>query len=222
MIACCTFDIDLLGPTFDRHPELSVDVEGIHAGRSVPLRVVFWGEGVPATELESTLRTDRTVTTVEVLSRLSNSTLYRSTHPPELQVAAAYNAAIEHDVLALAATSDGDGWNLRLAIPDREALSTFCRQCERHGIDVSVVSIRDRDATTLENEFGLTTAQRELLALAWRRDYFSIPRKTSLSALATELDITQQAASERLRRGLWNLLSNTVCENDTNGKCRQQ
>ncbi|CCQ33968.1 hypothetical protein [Halorhabdus tiamatea] len=41
MIACCTFDVDLLGPTFDRHPECAVDVEGIDAGQSVPLRLVY-------------------------------------------------------------------------------------------------------------------------------------------------------------------------------------
>ncbi|ACV11972.1 Bacterio-opsin activator HTH domain protein [Halorhabdus utahensis DSM 12940] len=219
MIACCTFDADLLGPTFEEHAELSVTVEGIDAGRAVPLRLVFWAHGVSPAKLDATLRSDRTVATVDRLSTTPSGTLYRSIHHAGLPSVAVYNAAIEHDALVLAATSDGDGWNVRLRIPDREELSMLCDRCEQLGIGVSVVSIRDRDAATLDDEFGLTTSQRELLSLAWDRGYFSIPRDTSLSELACELEISQQAASERLRRGLWKLVSNTVCEDDTNEDC---
>jgi len=219
MIACCTFDAALLAPTFERFPGLSVDVEGIDAGRSVPLRLVFWARGAPQGELEAALRSDRTVATVDRLSSTPSGTLYRSTHHAALPAVAVYNAAIEHDALLLAATSEGDGWNVRLRIPDRNELSAFCDRCAQLDVDVSVVSIRDRDAAALEDEFGLTASQRELLALAWDRGYFSIPRDASLSELAAELDISQQAASERLRRGLWTLVSNTVCEVDANANC---
>lgn len=215
MIACCTFDVDLLRPTFDRHSELSVDVEGIDAGRAVPLRVVFWARGVTRDDLEATLRSDRTIATVEALSASTAGTLYRSTHHADEPTVAAYNAAIEHDVLVLTASSEGDGWNVRLRVPDRDALSAFCARCETHDVDVTVVSIRDRDTVALNDEFDLTAPQRELLALAWKQGYFAIPRETTLSELAADLDISQQAASERLRRGLWNLVSNTVCETDT-------
>lgn len=220
MIACCTFDADLLGPTFEQHDSLSVSVEGIDAGRAVPLRLVFWARGVAPTLLDETLRADGTVATVDRLSATPSGALYRSTHRADLPAVAVYNAAIEHDVLILAATNDGDGWSVRLRIPDRESLSVFCDRCETLGVHVSVASIRDRDATTFEDEFGLTPSQRELLALAWDRGYFSIPRDASLAELAAELGISQQAASERLRRGLRTMVSNTVCEGDTDTNCR--
>lgn len=220
MIACCTLDVDLLGPTFDRHREFVVDIEGIDAGQSVPLRLVFWARGVDDDTLEATLRSDPTVATVERLSSTPSGTLYRSTHRGDLPAVAAYNAAIEHDALVLAGKSDGDGWNVRLRIPEWEALSAFCDRCAQLGVDVSVLSIRDRQETALDDEFGLTTSQRELLALARDRGYFSIPRDVSLAELAAELGISQQAASERLRRGLRTMVSNTVCEDDARVNCR--
>lgn len=220
MIACCTFDTDLLGPTFESHPDLSIDVEGIDAGRAVPLRLVFWARGVPPTTLESTLQSDRTVATVDRLSTEASGALYRTTHHANLPAVDVYNAAIEHDALVLSAASDGDGWNVRLRIPGRAELGVFCDRCEHLGVGVSVVSIRDRNTATFEDEFCLTASQRELLVLAWDRGYFAIPRDTSLSELASELDISQQAASERLRRGLWTLVSNTVCEDDVDANCR--
>ncbi|WEL22726.1 helix-turn-helix domain-containing protein [Halorhabdus sp. BNX81] len=219
MIACCTFDAELLGPTFEQHPELSVDVEGIDAGQSVPLRLFFWARGVAGDELRAALRSDRTVSAVEQLSSTPSGTLYRSIHDASLPTVAVYNAAIEHDALLLAATSEGDGWNVRFRIPDRNKLSAFCSHCEQIGVDVTVASIRDHDAAALDDEFGLTPSQRELLMLAWDRGYFSIPRDTSLSELAAEFDISQQAASERLRRGLWTLVSKTVCEDNASADC---
>nr|WP_044950765.1 helix-turn-helix domain-containing protein [Halorhabdus tiamatea] len=181
--------------------------------------MVFWAHGVDDDTLEATLRADPTVATVKRLSSKASGTLYRSTHA-DLPTVAVYNAAIEHDVLVLAGSSDGDGWNVRLRIPDREALSVFCDRCAQLGVDVSVRSIRDRNEAPLDDEFGLTTSQRELLALAWDRGYFSIPRDASLSELAAELGISQQAASERLRRGLRTMVSNTVCEDDVIANCR--
>lgn len=218
MIACCTFDADLLAPTFARFPTLSVEVEGMDAGRSVPLRLFFQAQGVAAEDLEATLRADRTVATVSRLSSTPAGTLYRTIHHADLPTVSVYNAAIEHDALLLAAASDGDGWDVRMRIPDRDALAAFCDTCRDLDVDVSVASIRDRDVA-VDDEFGLTPSQRELLTLAWDRGYFSIPREASLSELATELGISQQAASERFRRGLWTLVSNTICENDQDANC---
>ena len=56
--------------------------------------------------------------------------------------------------------------------------------------------------------FGLTNEQREAIVLALKRGYFKIPREVQMQALADELDITQQAFSERLWRGLEKVLVN--------------
>ncbi|MFC3960273.1 helix-turn-helix domain-containing protein [Halovivax cerinus] len=57
---------------------------------------------------------------------------------------------------------------------------------------------------------GLTDEQREALRIAYERGYFEIPRRTSLDALADELDIAASSVSERLRRAQTQLVQETV------------
>ncbi|MUV89266.1 hypothetical protein GJ629_04600 [Halapricum sp. CBA1109] len=49
-----------------------------------------------------------------------------------------------------------------------------------------------------------------MLQLAVRRGYFTIPREVTLSELAAELDLSSQAASERLRRGIRTLVQTVL------------
>ncbi|WP_210408922.1 helix-turn-helix domain-containing protein [Halorhabdus rudnickae] len=221
MIACCRFDAEVLQPTFAEYPDLSLELEGLHAGESTPFRLVFWARGVPAADLDASLADDPTVEDVRRLATTAEAPLYRTIHPGDLPAVSIYNAAIEHDALLLAAISDGEGWDVRFRIPDRDALSALCERCRDLGVRVDVTSIHDRDEATCYG-FGLTPSQREIVTLAWNRGYFSVPRETTLASLANELDISQQAASERLRRGLWVLVSNTVCERDADGTADRQ
>jgi predicted DNA binding protein len=57
---------------------------------------------------------------------------------------------------------------------------------------------------------GLTDGQREALRTAYEMGYFEIPRGASLKQVATELDISASAASERLRRAQTELIEETV------------
>ncbi|WP_181685987.1 helix-turn-helix domain-containing protein [Halorhabdus salina] len=195
-----------------------IEIEGMDGGESVPLRLVFWARGATAKALDGALAADRTVADAERLTSTDDAILYRSIHSADMSTTAVYNAAISHDAVLLAATSDGDGWDVRMRVPDRDALSGFVDQCHQLGVDVAVNSIRDQDQMSRYG-FGLTPSQREILTLAWDRGYFSVPRETSLGDLAADLDISQQAASERLRRGLWQLVSNTVCEREPATNC---
>lgn len=221
MIACCTFDTPILGPTFAQCPDLSIEVEGLDPGKAAPLRLIFWARGVSAAELDDALAADDTVIDATKLTTADDAILYQSMHPEEMPEVEIYEASIANDALLLAATSDGDGWDARMRIPDRESLSALCDRCKELGVQVQVNAIRDRDTVTRYG-FGLTPSQREIVALAWDKGYFSVPRESSLADLAGELGISQQAASERLRRGLWVLVSNTVCERDEVAECDRQ
>ncbi|MFB6202764.1 MAG: helix-turn-helix domain-containing protein [Halorhabdus sp.] len=215
MIVCCRFDVGVLDQTFAKYPDLSVDVEWLHGSESIPLRLVFWASGVPGTKLDAALAADPTVEDRRRLTSVDDQTLYRTRHAADSPAVTVYNAAIEHDAVLLASSNDGEGWDVRFRIPDRNTLSRFCQHCREFDIEVDVTSIHDRDVTTCAG-FGLTDAQRDIIALAWERGYFAVPRETSLSALGAELGVTQQAASERLRRGLSALVSHTVCERRSN------
>ena len=49
--------------------------------------------------------------------------------------------------------------------------------------------------------FGLTDTQYEALLTATEAGYFSVPRDTKLEEIADELDVSEQTASEHIRKG---------------------
>lgn len=47
----------------------------------------------------------------------------------------------------------------------------------------------------------MTDDQREALEAALQKGYYAIPSEATMAEIASDLDISQQALSERLRRG---------------------
>jgi predicted DNA binding protein len=59
-------------------------------------------------------------------------------------------------------------------------------------------------------QWNLTDKQRLALMTAYEAGYFTVPRTTSLTDLADGFDITHQAFSRRLMRGLDSVLTHTL------------
>ncbi len=110
----------------------------------------------------------------------------------------------------LSATGTADAWSLTIRFPSRSALAEFAETCSGAGIDVDVRRIYDASHPETGPWHGLTERQRETLLLAVRRGYYDIPRRTSMGELAAELEISDQAVSERLRRAIVALVRNTM------------
>jgi len=107
-------------------------------------------------------------------------------------------AVLDSDGEVLEATGDADGWTLLASFPDLDRLSAF--QAELAGHESDLVRMYDPQASD-DPDTGLTERQRETLATAYREGYFDIPRKVTLVDLAARLGVSDQAISERLRRG---------------------
>jgi hypothetical protein len=60
------------------------------------------------------------------------------------------------------------------------------------------------------NDYGLSDKQRQTLLHAVERGYYEVPRETDLDVLAEEMNISHQAASERLRRAISILVEHTL------------
>ena len=117
----------------------------------------------------------------------------------------------QSNATCLKAIGNSDGWQLTLRFPDHKHLSLYHQLCMDADLDLHISSIHD-PGWTQENGFRsiLTTPQRELLQTAVRMGYFEIPRKHTLEEVASELDISDTSASQRLRRGLDTLLQETI------------
>ncbi|OTF01673.1 helix-turn-helix domain-containing protein [Halorubrum sp. SD612] len=117
---------------------------------------------------------------------------------------------LDLDAALLDATGDADVWGLELRFPTHEALSAFQDYYTEENIDVSVERIYNPTKPDAGPWYGLTPPQRETLADAVEAGYYSLPRQISTQELADSFDISDQAVTERLRRGISTLVRNTL------------
>ncbi|MFB6074615.1 MAG: helix-turn-helix domain-containing protein [Haloarculaceae archaeon] len=124
-------------------------------------------------------------------------------------------AAAEADATVVALRGDGDSWTYRLRFGDGEALTTFYRTCRNQGLPVELRRLLDPDDLSEVPEYGITDKQRETLTAAFDAGYFEVPREATLADLAARLGVSEQAVSERLRRGLSSLLTSAFTDEST-------
>ncbi|SDQ44024.1 helix-turn-helix domain-containing protein [Natronobacterium texcoconense] len=89
-----------------------------------------------------------------------------------------------------------------VVVDDRAGLTSILDALEETGADVRLRRIgqgEDGDDGTIElDAMAITDKQREAAKLAVERGYYETPRRTDLEALATELDVSKSAVSQRL------------------------
>jgi predicted DNA binding protein len=79
--------------------------------------------------------------------------------------------------------------------------------------DIDIELLRVNEYASLGNtDAGLTDRQRDALLVALKTGYFEEPREVTLSDVATELDISQPAASGLLRRGIKRLVVSSLVD----------
>jgi predicted DNA binding protein len=114
-----------------------------------------------------------------------------------------YDALIERGGVVEQALATHRGWRLSVHFPDHQRLQEYWTVCRDRGYTVRIGRLGEAE----DHGDLLTTAQEDVLRLAQECSYFAIPRDAELSELATRLEISEQAVSERLRRGIDRLLS---------------
>lgn len=121
-----------------------------------------------------------------------------------------FRGLLETDANLLEAQGVSDTWTFDLRFSSHEALSVFQEHCTDHKIPIDVRRLYNPTKPDAGPWFGLSAAQRTALTRAVEAGYYSIPRGVSTNQLAAEFDITDQAVTERLRRGIRNLVSSTL------------
>lgn len=103
------------------------------------------------------------------------------------------------------------GLQMRMRFPHREALLAYRDHCRERGISFTLDSLHNGDKAQ-KNTRRLTTPQHDMVVAAVEMGYFQVPRGIRMTELAEQFGISDQAASERMRRGLSNLLDNGVLD----------
>ncbi|WP_306055287.1 helix-turn-helix domain-containing protein [Natronococcus wangiae] len=173
--------------------------------RSIPF---FWIYAAPPEPIVDSLSGHGSVERVEIVDRIADATLVAIEWRPESDTV--FQDIEVCDGQILRAVCQDDHWEFSVRFPDHENLSAFRERCERDDVAVHVHRIYHGTDPGDDPRFGLTTLQREALALAVERGYYDIPRRCSTAELAAELGISSQAMTERLRRAVANLSRYTV------------
>jgi len=161
--------------------------------------------------LEAAMADDPTVGTVRHLNTVGDRRLYRLQVTDETETVL-YPVWVRLGGEGLEAYSEGGRWHSRIRFPDRDALAEYESFVTDTGLSFELKRLYD--ATTVAEDGGngdtLTDEQRETLLLAYERGFFDIPRRATAADLATELGVSRQAVSERLRRGYATLVEQHV------------
>lgn len=149
------------------------------------------------------LRADPDVETFEVIDTVGCNTLVHVGWNPD--AAGLIKGLVESDAVLVEAASDGTSWALELRFPDHNRLSEFHAWCLDYGIDLSIGEVYSINGMR-DDEGPLTDVQRQTLYAALDAGYFEVPRKVTLTELADDLDVSDNAVSQRLRRAISTLI----------------
>jgi hypothetical protein len=193
----------------DDFPGMGLTVEGMHTCDCETISVIFWADGTDFDAFETGLERTEAILDVDSWSEPTDGRkLYRICLPVE---ATDYCGWVGHDGVLLGCTLDCEGMTVRMRFPDRAALVGYRRHCGECGRTFELRELTTTDGRPADHD-ALTPAQRALLTSAVENGYFEIPRETTITDLAAQFDISDQAASERLRRALSNMLGNDALD----------
>ena len=193
------------GVSFDLPPDIEIEFDQIIPRGRAEAAPFVWVRTEDFEGFERAMDDHPRVTAADPLGAMDGWRLYRIdwTPPEELceAVARADAAIVEGGI-------DGETLRLRLRFPDDESVTVFGERCTESGLSMTPVRIFRPGEE--RRETGLTEQQRETLLTAFRLGYFDVPRQATLLDIADELDLSDQAVSERIRRGVSHLVEDSV------------
>ncbi len=200
MVTIAEFDVPAsgfaLGRTLSAAPDVRFEIEQVAVDDNHKMRLV-WANGASAT-LSEVLRDDPTVESVTQLSDFGNDQFYWIEWADDVDLPSDLFA--NEDTTILEASATANSWELQVLFPERAALSRTYRRCQERGIDLELLNAYDLSDARY-GRFGLTPEQREALIVAYERGYYDVPHRVTTAELGTELGVSHQSVSDRLRRG---------------------
>lgn len=188
----------ILGRGTDLPAEVDIEAERVVPATGEVLPYI-WVRGADFAEFERVIDASPHVESLTALDDLEDCVLYKVAW--DEQVESFLSGMVEMNATILEAYRRGH-WLFRIRFERHDDLAAFHTYCKDRGISFTLERVYTPDENHFGRyDFGLSRSQQEALLAATERGYFEVPRKSTLSDVADALDITQQAASERIRRG---------------------
>lgn len=173
---------------------------------------LFWANGDDLDAFEAAMEDDETVEKFETYTDFGDRRFYR-VHISDSVDVVAYPVWVRIGATRLETIGgDGGSWN-RYRFPDREAFREFREWCRDKDVEFTLHALYPETESQIgESRSVLTDEQAETLRLAYEEGYFEIPQETTMADIATELEISSQAVSERLHRATKTLVEAYVLD----------
>lgn len=163
--------------------------------------------------IETALRDEAAIESYAVVDSVADEVLIRVEWSN--RVDGFLDALAETGATVLEGVGENDRWRFRLRFDDRRDLAACYRACADRDVHVDVERVHTPGSRSdVGVRSALTETQRETLRMALEAGYFDVPRGTTLVELADEVDVSDTAISQRLRRGTARLLTAILFEVD--------
>lgn len=203
-------DHPILKRSLNRVPSMEITWERSDAIDERRVRILVWAEGGDFEAFDAALADDPTVATPSRVIEVGDRRLYQTELVGEGLRTSIYPLMVEEGGMIQNLTATHDGWSFRAAFPDRASLDRVHAFCREKGIGFQLDRLYDEQKTGDRSGYGLTERQRETLIGAVDCGYLEIPREHTLAELADHLGVSETATSERIRRGMKTLITQTV------------
>jgi predicted DNA binding protein len=194
-----------LGRLLDEFPNVRIELE-----RIVPLRdtviPLFWVTGSDANEILESLEGSPLTAEARFLTDDGNRQLFEVRWTSDVD--GLVTALVETEAKMLEGSSTGEGWDFRLQFRNRDDLSRFRELAEASGIPIILRRLYNPNFP--RDESVLSSEQAEALMYAYEKGYFEVPRAVTVTELASHFGISDNALSQRLRRGISALVFETM------------
>jgi hypothetical protein len=196
-----------LSHTLERLDDAEIECERIVQSGENTVMPLLWIRHDDREAVDEALEADESVDEVRCLSEFEGEYLYRMEWVGHIELL--LRMLTNDEATVLDAYGRGDRWQIRVLYPTRDHFSRTHGFADDHGLSFDVESIREMEGEPA-GRFGLTESQYEAVVTAAQRGFFEVPRETTLEELADELDVSHQALSERIRRGIGALVEDAL------------
>lgn len=196
-----------LAETFDEVPAVEIDAVRLVTHGTEGVVPLLWAAKVDTGRVAAALEADDTTADVTLVSGRNHDSLFRMRWTAQVRFVT--HVLVEEEGAIVSAHGRSDEWTFRVLFPERDAVASTYNTCLANDVDVDIERISHLDSPS-SGGFHLTDEQLTTVRAALDSGYYAVPRETTLEELATQLDVSHQALSERLRRGHRTLIENVL------------
>lgn len=194
--------------TLPQVPDMTLEVDTVVAHEAERITPCFWIFGDERKKFEQAARDDPSIENLTKLHEQEEATLYQADWTDE--IVTVVNTITQMGATLVKAIGQDDQWVLELRFDTPNALTAFNRYLSETEMKAELQRLYRSGHPEMDHQSCLTDIQHETLVTALENGYYETPRDITMSELADEFGISQQALSKRLRGAHQTMIENSL------------